>query len=52
MNRWALMSGNVIAMIVVQHSKPELPGEWIDVTNLHVGPKYQFNNGVWVKPAI
>jgi hypothetical protein len=52
MKRWALMSGNVAICVVEQSALPAVPGVWIDVTGLIVGPEYQFNEGNWIAPAI
>jgi|GEM_PF-5519338 len=50
MNRYALIIGNVVVNIVEQDDMPNLPGRWVDVTGLHVGPGYMFDGSTFVQP--
>lgn len=54
MKRWALMVNNVINTITEQQTLPIVftEGEafWIEVTGLHVGPGYKYNDGEFSPP--
>lgn len=49
MNRYALINGNVVANIVEQDDMPNLPGWWVDVTGLHIGPGYMYDGSAFVQ---
>lgn len=51
MKRWALISGDVVAMIVEQDSKPEISGVWVECP-YYVGPGWLYQNGEFISPDI
>ena len=51
MSRFALVFDNVCLNVVEQETTPSIPGVWVDVTNLVVGPGHRLVNGVWTSPS-
>jgi hypothetical protein len=49
MNRYALVISGVVDVVVEQESTPTLPGMWIDVTNLSVGPLDKYDGNTFTK---
>jgi len=50
-SRFALVFDNVCLNVVEQETTPSIPGVWVDVTNLVVGPGHRLVNGVWTSPS-
>lgn len=47
MKRWALVHGNICVRVVEQNTQPTIEGEWIEVTNIFMGPGWQWDGTQW-----
>jgi hypothetical protein len=52
MNRYALVINGVVDLVVEQDTAPTLAGLWVDVTGLHVGPKYSYDGENFTPPVL
>lgn len=50
MNRYALLEDDTVMLVVEQDSMPVIPGNWIDISSLLVGPGYRYKNNIWISP--
>lgn len=52
MNKYALIINGVVDSVVEQDTAPTLAGIWVDVTGLHVGPKYLYDGEDFTPPVL
>ena len=51
MKRWALIQDGICETVVEQNEQPVIPGNWLQVTGLRVGPGWSWNGVSWTKPT-
>lgn len=51
MNRYALIVNGLVQLVVEQDSMPVIPGLWVDVTDLNVGPRDLYDGTSFTKYA-
>jgi hypothetical protein len=49
MNRYALIEGGSVSLITEQDSTPILPGLWVNVTGMNVGPLDKYDGQTFTK---
>lgn len=52
MNRWAMIQNDAIVTITAQNSTPLISGEWVDVTDIAVGPGWRRDGDEWLPPTM
>lgn len=52
MKRWALIINGECATVVEQETQPTVLGTWVDVTSLHVGPRFLYDGSQWTAPPV
>lgn len=52
MKRWALIVEEKIETVTEQESMPCIPGEWLDITDVAVGPGWRRDGDVWLPPTV
>ena len=52
MKRWALIVEEKIETVTEQESMPCIPGEWLDVTDVAVGPCWRRDGDEWLPPTM